>query len=140
MITYEKYAEIRDRKNLTDGKVAEMAGFGRSTFSDWKSGRSNPKADKLQKIADALDMDYFDFVGPVGKFSSQNPDKPDLNPSAYVVKIPGTDERIQIVGEDQNEVERITHFIESYLKADQDTRTLVQLALKSRQSDSNKKQ
>jgi transcriptional regulator with XRE-family HTH domain len=76
MITYEKYAEIRDEKKLTDGKVAKMCGFGRSTFSDWKSGRSIPKIDKMQKIADALDMDYAIFVGRVGKFSSLNPDNP----------------------------------------------------------------
>lgn len=76
MITYEKYAEIRDKKNLTDGKIAKMCGFGRSTFSDWKSGRSIPKIDKMQKIADALDMDYAIFVGRVGKFSSLNPDNP----------------------------------------------------------------
>lgn len=77
MITYEKYAEIRDEKKLTDGKVAEMCGFGRSTFSDWKAGRSIPKIEKMQKIADALEMDYFAFVGPVGKFSSLNPNRPE---------------------------------------------------------------
>lgn len=75
MITYEKYAKIRDEKNLTDGKVAEMCGFGRSTFSDWKAGRSVPKAEKMQKIADALEMDYYELVGPVGKFSRLNPDR-----------------------------------------------------------------
>lgn len=31
-----------------------MTGIGKSTFSDWKSGRSTPKNDKLQKIADVL--------------------------------------------------------------------------------------
>lgn len=54
MITYDEYAKIRDEKKLTDGKIAEMAGFGRSTFSDWKFGRSIPKFDKMQKIAEAL--------------------------------------------------------------------------------------
>lgn len=78
MITYEKYAEIRDEKKLTDGKVAEMCGFGRSTFSDWKAGRSIPKIEKMQKIANALDMDYFEFVGPVGKFSGLRPKNPAL--------------------------------------------------------------
>lgn len=76
MITYEKYAEIRDKKKLTDGKIAQICGFGRSTFSDWKSERSVPKLEKMQKIAAALDMDYSEFVGPVGKFSSLNPDNP----------------------------------------------------------------
>ena len=32
--------------------------------------------DKMQKIAEALGMDYFEFVGPVGKFSSLNPNRP----------------------------------------------------------------
>lgn len=76
MITYEKYAKIRDEKKLTDGKVAEIAGIGRSTFSDWKSGRSIPKFEKMQKISEALGMDYMLFVGPVGKFSSLNPENP----------------------------------------------------------------
>ena len=78
MITYERYAEIRDRKNLTDGKVAELAGFGRSTFSDWKSGRSIPKYDKMQKIINVLDLndeEYNEFIGNPGKFSAFNPNK-----------------------------------------------------------------
>lgn len=70
MITYEKYAEIRDKKNLTDGKVAEMCGFGRSTFSDWKAGRSIPKIEKMQKIADALEMDYYFSESPELRFSA----------------------------------------------------------------------
>lgn len=76
MITYEKYAEIRDSKGLTDGKIAEKAGFGRSTFTDWKSGRSIPKAEKMMKIADVLEMDYFEFVGQIGIYSSLNPNRP----------------------------------------------------------------
>ena len=63
MITYEEYAEIRDSKGLTDGKVAKMAGFGRSTFSDWKAGRSTPKMEKLQKIADVFEIDAHEFIG-----------------------------------------------------------------------------
>lgn len=81
MINYEKYAEIRDSKGFTDGKVAQLCGFGRSTFTDWKTGRSIPKIDKMQKIADLFEMDYFEFVGPVGKFSALNPNRPELKPS-----------------------------------------------------------
>jgi len=61
-MTYEEYAKIRDEKNLSDAQVAKKAGIGRSTFSDWKSGRSKPKDEKMRKIAEALDIDYFDFV------------------------------------------------------------------------------
>ena len=49
---YEIYCKLRDEKNLKDSDVAKATGITKSTFSDWKSGRSKPKNDKLQKIAD----------------------------------------------------------------------------------------
>lgn len=61
MTKYEKYCKLRDSKNLKDANVAQATGIGKSTFSDWKSGRSEPKNDKLQKIADFLgvSINYF---------------------------------------------------------------------------------
>ena len=46
---------------MKDSNVAALTGIGKSTFSDWKSGRSEPKNDKLQKIADCLgvSVNYF---------------------------------------------------------------------------------
>lgn len=52
---YTKYATIRDEKGLNDYKVAQAAGIPRSTFSDWKIGRSKPKLEKLSKIANVLE-------------------------------------------------------------------------------------
>lgn len=52
---YTKYAVIRDLKGMNDNKVAEAAGIPRSTFSDWKKGRSKPKLEKLSKIAKVLE-------------------------------------------------------------------------------------
>lgn len=51
---YSKYVELRDSKNLTDYRVAKDTGIPKSTFTDWKNGRSEPKIDKLQKITDYL--------------------------------------------------------------------------------------
>ena len=48
---YEIYCKLRDEKGVKDATVAKMTGIGKSTFSDWKSGRSTPKRDKLYKIA-----------------------------------------------------------------------------------------
>ena len=48
---YEKYAKLRDERGLTDYKVAAETKIPKSTFSDWKSGRSKPKADKIIKIS-----------------------------------------------------------------------------------------
>lgn len=49
---YEFYCKLREEKGVKDSDVARETGITKSTFSDWKSGRSNPKSDKLQKIAD----------------------------------------------------------------------------------------
>jgi transcriptional regulator with XRE-family HTH domain len=51
---YEIYCKLRDDKGYKDSDVAKIAGITKSTFSDWKSGRSCPKNDKLQKIAEVL--------------------------------------------------------------------------------------
>ena len=53
---YERYVEFRDRKGMTDAAVAQASGITPSTFSDWKSGRSNPKTEKLMKIAAVLEV------------------------------------------------------------------------------------
>lgn len=77
MVDYEIYAKIRDSLGLNDAKIAKLCGFGRSTFSDWKVGRSCPKTEKLQKIANALGVSYAELVGmdiekaPVPKFEPE---------------------------------------------------------------------
>lgn len=53
---YSDYRIFRDFKKLTDYKVAQATGISRSTFSDWKSGRSAPKLEKLKKIAEFLEV------------------------------------------------------------------------------------
>lgn len=76
MTKYEKYCKLRDSKKLKDAHVAQMTGIGKSTFSDWKSGRSEPKSDKLQKIADCLGVSstYFtdeDSEYPIGYYLNE---------------------------------------------------------------------
>lgn len=56
MDIYERYAKERDSKGLTDSDVAKNTGVARSTLSEWKRGRSVPKIDKLEKIADFLEI------------------------------------------------------------------------------------
>lgn len=57
---YEIYCKLRDEKGIKDSDVVKATGITKSTFSDWKSGRSRPKNDKLQKIADyfGVTLDY----------------------------------------------------------------------------------
>ena len=60
-ILYKKYVLLRDGNGVTDYEVSKQTGISSSTFSDWKSGRSNPKIEKLKKIADyfGVTVDYF---------------------------------------------------------------------------------
>lgn len=57
---YEIYCKLRDERGVKDADVVRETGITKSTFSDWKSGRSKPKNDKLQKIADyfGVTLDY----------------------------------------------------------------------------------
>ena len=48
---YEKYTALRDEKGVTDYRVASETGITKSTFTDWKNGRSKPKTDKLAALA-----------------------------------------------------------------------------------------
>lgn len=58
---YKKYIQLRDKKGVTDYKVSKDTGITKSTFSDWKTGRSAPKTEKLKILADYFDVsiDYF---------------------------------------------------------------------------------
>lgn len=58
---YEKYMELLVKFNKTSYKVAKETGIAQSVLSDWKTGRSTPKLDKLQKIADyfGVPITYF---------------------------------------------------------------------------------
>lgn len=49
---YEIFERLLQSFNTTPYKVAKETGIAQSTLSDWKRGRSVPKQDKLQKIAD----------------------------------------------------------------------------------------
>ncbi len=57
---YEIYCKLRNCRGLKDADVARGTGITKSTFSDWKNGRSSPKDEKLLKIADffGVSLDY----------------------------------------------------------------------------------
>lgn len=61
MSLYKNYARLRDSRQLTDYRVAMDTGISKSTFSEWKAGRSNPKTEKLKILADyfGVTIEYF---------------------------------------------------------------------------------
>jgi len=60
MYDYEIFADLLAAKGLTAYQVYKATGVAQSTLSDWKNGKSRPKADKLARIAAFLgvSVDY----------------------------------------------------------------------------------
>lgn len=58
---YKKYADLRERRNVTDYRVSKETGIPQMTLSDWKHGKSKPKADKLKILAEyfGVSIEYF---------------------------------------------------------------------------------
>lgn len=60
---YERFAELLKEKGLTAYRISKEINVSQSTLSDWKKGKSTPKTDKLQLIADYLEVSIDYLVG-----------------------------------------------------------------------------
>lgn len=72
---YKIYCKLRDERNLKDADVVKATGITKSTFSDWKSGRSEPKSYKRQLIADffGVSLNYLDTgIDNLDNYSEEN--------------------------------------------------------------------
>lgn len=58
---YEKFEALLKERNLTTAAVANETGISNATFSDWKRGKSQPKLDKIVKLAEffGVPIEYF---------------------------------------------------------------------------------
>ena len=58
---YEVFERLLKERNITSYRVAKDTGLSQTMFSDWKSGKSKPKADKLKILADyfGVNIEYF---------------------------------------------------------------------------------
>ena len=65
---YEKLQKLMKDKHIKPAELSRSTGIAPSSLSDWKSGRSKPKLDKLQLLAD-----YFGV--PVSYFTDEEPKK-----------------------------------------------------------------
>lgn len=53
---FERYLEMLKEKGIKNIDVSRATGIPASTFSDWKKGKSSPKRDKIEKIANFFDI------------------------------------------------------------------------------------
>ena len=55
-IMYDRMLKLLTENHISASKLAKELGFSPATMSDWKRGRTTPKADKLQAIADYFNV------------------------------------------------------------------------------------
>ena len=60
---YASFEKLLRSHGVTVYQVSKATGISASTFSDWKSGRSTPKADKLTRIADYFSVGLDELLG-----------------------------------------------------------------------------
>lgn len=60
--SFLKLDQLVNARGTTFYAVAKDLGFASTVFSDWKSGKSMPKTDKLIKIADYFGVPVCYFV------------------------------------------------------------------------------
>lgn len=58
---YETFEKLLKLHNITPYKVSKDTGIPYSALSDWKKGRSTPKKEKLEKLADYFSVSV-DFL------------------------------------------------------------------------------
>lgn len=61
ILLYQKYEELLKRTGKTSYQVSKDTGIGQNTLSNWKTGRSRPKVEKLKILADyfGVDVNFF---------------------------------------------------------------------------------
>ena len=56
MIISERICYVMEQKNITQLELSRRTGIATSNISDWKKKKTNPKADCLLSICDALEI------------------------------------------------------------------------------------
>ena len=64
---YEKVEKLMASRGVSAYKVAKDLGFSQSLFTGWKKNQYEPKADKIQKIADYFGVPVSYFYGEEDK-------------------------------------------------------------------------
>lgn len=60
---YEIFLRLLEATGQKTADVVKATGISYSSFTDWKKGRCNPRADKVKKIADHFGVSYAYMMG-----------------------------------------------------------------------------
>ena len=77
---YEIYLKLLREKGLRASDVSKATGIPPSTFTDWKTGRSKPKQDKLEKLAEFFEVSVDYLIGrePIEEVKAGKADDDDI--------------------------------------------------------------
>ena len=62
MLISERIFDILKEKRITQKEFSEKTGISPSTISDWKRKKTNPSADKIISICDALNVSVYELL------------------------------------------------------------------------------
>lgn len=71
-MSYKNFEWLLNEHQTTVYRVSKETGISASTFTDWKNGRSVPKADKMMKIASFFGVSLDTLLGGVGAASGES--------------------------------------------------------------------
>jgi transcriptional regulator with XRE-family HTH domain len=63
----ERLRELRQKRDLSQMRLSELAGLNRNYVGDVERGKRNPCLDNIIKLADALDVNASDLFRPFDK-------------------------------------------------------------------------
>ena len=106
MTVYERFTDLLQNKGVRVADVTRATGIKSTVFSEWKKGKAQPKADKLQKIADyfGVSMEYL-MTGKDWEWEAATPEEIEAFeklthplPSTPIQSVPLTDQERELVG------------------------------------------
>ncbi len=62
-MSYRRFSELLSARNISVYRISKDTGISPSTFTDWKNGRSVPKADKMRRIAEYFGVSLDTLLG-----------------------------------------------------------------------------
>lgn len=68
-----KLKKVRKEKGLTQKELAKISNIGEATLRNIELGIANPKLETIRKIANALDVDFFELVDDPDVFIGLQP-------------------------------------------------------------------
>lgn len=74
----ERIFQLMEKRGLSAYRVSKDTGISQASLADWRKGRSNPKIDKLQKLADYFGVSVYYLTGEVEGFDPARQKKIDF--------------------------------------------------------------